>query len=190
MKSFLLLLLTLAFSSCLTVEKIQRNCDKFAQVCVTDRETNTVIEYRDTTIYIDRIIKVPVPMFTDSVRIRDSVNVITVINETTNEKEQYCELSPIHREVGLIGVDAWVNHSVIEIYAYLLDSTILVPYKDSVVAQNQVTTTTTENNIKLPHEKYKTWFTRFCTWWFFITIIGGILLGLWKFGIILTRLRP
>jgi len=61
MKNLLLILLISVLSaSCLTVKKIEKNCDLFAAVCVTEKETDTVIriiekteiEYRDTIIYV------------------------------------------------------------------------------------------------------------------------------------------
>ena len=62
MKYLTIILIGLLSVSCLTVKRIEKNCDKFAAVCITETEketettteTTTEIEYRDTTgaIYI------------------------------------------------------------------------------------------------------------------------------------------
>ncbi len=60
MKCLFILLIGLLSVSCLTVKRIEKNCDKFAAVCITETETNTEtnteitteIEYRDTTIIV------------------------------------------------------------------------------------------------------------------------------------------
>ena len=61
MKTITIILACLFCTSCLTVRKIEKNCDLFTKVCVTevqkDTVTKTVIKtevvYRDTTIYIN-----------------------------------------------------------------------------------------------------------------------------------------
>jgi len=61
MKTLSIILITLLSVSCLTVKRIEKNCEKFEKVCVTEIETKTdtiiktktVIRYRDTTIYIE-----------------------------------------------------------------------------------------------------------------------------------------
>jgi len=65
MKNILLLLIGLLSVSCLTVRRIEKNCDKFAAVCVTEKETETdtntttttETEYGDTTatVYIPEV---------------------------------------------------------------------------------------------------------------------------------------
>jgi len=61
MKTLSIILITLLSVSCLTVKRIEKNCEKFEKVCVTEIETQTdtiiktktVIRYRDTTLYIE-----------------------------------------------------------------------------------------------------------------------------------------
>ena len=61
MKTIVFISSVLFLTSCLTVRKIERNCEKFEKVCVTETETQTdtiiktktVIKYRDTTLYIE-----------------------------------------------------------------------------------------------------------------------------------------
>lgn len=44
------------FSSCLTVRRIERNCDKFAKVCLTEKDT-IIITKEVETIYRDTIVE-------------------------------------------------------------------------------------------------------------------------------------
>ncbi len=120
MKNIIIFLLLFSFTSCLTIGRIERNCDKFAQICVTDVEKKIVI--RDTTIYKDRIIEVVLP--------KDTVEVIKTV---TVREDNLAYLPEVHKEFGLIGVDASVYRSVLKIVAYLTDSTILQPIHDTIV---------------------------------------------------------
>ncbi len=60
MKYSAFILIGLLSVSCLTVKRIEKNCDDFAKVCITESETETEtttettteIEYRDTTILV------------------------------------------------------------------------------------------------------------------------------------------
>ena len=47
----ILYLFPVLFSSCLTVQKIEKNCDKFAQICITDNAETTEIS---DTIWITK----------------------------------------------------------------------------------------------------------------------------------------
>ncbi len=60
MKYLAIILIGLISVSCLTVKRIEKHCDDFAKVCITETETSTEtnteiiteIEYRDTTIIV------------------------------------------------------------------------------------------------------------------------------------------
>ena len=60
MKTITIILIGLISVSCLTVKRIEKHCDDFAKVCITETETSTEtnteiiteIEYRDTTIIV------------------------------------------------------------------------------------------------------------------------------------------
>lgn len=161
------------FSSCLTVNRIQRNCDKFAQICVTDKKTE--IHYRDTTIYVekpiyvDKIIEVPIPGYKDSLIIRDSVRII----------DGYAEMRSIHKEQGIIGVEASVYRSEFLVNVFLLDSTILYNYIDTLVfadslrIYNAIREKTTEDTVVI-QKKYIPGFYKFTFWIFIIIIVGAV----------------
>ena len=124
MKKIIFALVLLAsLSSCLTVNQIKKNCDKFSAICVTNVET--VVEYRDTTIYINDTITVVLP-------VHDTTKII----EHVILKNGRADMKPITKEFGLIGVKAWVNNSVLNAWGFLLDSTILQPVHDTIILDN------------------------------------------------------
>lgn len=163
------LLLTVLFNtSCLTVGMIERNCDKFAQVCVADSEVVHSIVYRDTTVIIHDTISVTLPA--DTVTICDTVTI-------TKEGAQ---LKPVQKTNGIITTDAWVTNSILHINSWLNDSTILVPYADSVTVKTKNTTTVNTKYIELPPERFIPKFYKF-TFWFFISIlVAGVVFILLK----------
>jgi len=151
------LLLIFILPSCLTVKKIERNCDKFAKVCVTS--TETVTKYRDTTFYIDRIVKVPLPR--DTVRIIDTVRVIN----------NQCYLRLRHKTFGVVWVSAEVANSILSVRAGLIDSTILVPVKDTIYIDNAIQTTTTSNTVVV-EKRHIPKFYKFTFWAVMVQLIA------------------
>jgi hypothetical protein len=128
-----------ALSSCLTVDKIHRNCAKFAQICATGSETITI--KKDTTIFRNDTIFFELP--SDTVKLTDTIKVI-------NNK---AFLRPVNKEFGLIGVTAWANFNVLNVNAWLRDSTILIPHRDTVFLPGAITTTTATNTVTV-REKF------------------------------------
>lgn len=178
---FFALALVFAFSlpSCLTVRRIERNCDKFAKVCVTETVVETV--YRDTTIFRTDTIRVPLP-FRDTVKITDTVRIFNNL----------AYLPTVRKQFGLIGVDAGVNHSILRVNAWLTDSTILHPLRDTIIINDAISNSTTTNTITLPPEKYVPKFYKFTFW---IFIIQLALLAIWtiikfKAGNLIDKLLP
>lgn len=181
MKSYvsLLCLMWLINSSCLTYQRIQRNCDKFAKVCVSGSTSKT--STRDTTIfvekplYIDTIIYIPIPGYRDSIRIRDSVRIV----------DGYAFMKSVHKQQGIIAVDASIYKSELSIIAYLTDSSILYNYidtlnfQDSIRIYNAIKETATTSTVIIK-EKYIPWFYKFTFWVFIIAVIYGIVLVAWS----------
>ena len=137
-KIFVLSLATMLFSSCLTIKRIERNCDKFAAICVTEKETVTV--YRDSTIYRTDTIRVPLP-YQDTVKITDTVRIVNNL----------AYLPTIHKRFGLIGVDAGVNRSVIDVNAYLTDSTILHTHRDTILLEKVIKEESVTQTVPVKH---------------------------------------
>jgi hypothetical protein len=181
MKKLLILIIGSAWllSGCLTVGRIQRNCDKFAAVCVQESNTETV--FRDTTIFVREPVFVPVPGFKDSLRIRDSMNIIPVFEPQTNKTTHYAEMEPVHEEFGLIGVDAWVKFSKIGIDAYLTDSAIWYNYEKSLKINNAIREKTTTNTVVLPPERYVPRFHKFTFWLFWAEMAVVVLFFVLRF---------
>lgn len=162
--SFYLLLFTfyfLLFPSCLTVNRIQRNCDKFAQICITDKHTE--IRYRDTVIFRIDTLRVPLP-FRDTVKITDTVRIFNNL----------AFLPTVHRRFGLIGVDAGVSRSLLTVNAYLTDSTILFAHRDTILIENAIKEQTQTNTVVV-EKKYIPGFYKFTFWVFILLIViaGG-----------------
>lgn len=163
MKTRILLLtaLVVVSSSCLTVDRIQRNCDKFAKICTVGTVTKTV--YRDTTIFLTDTIKIKLPA--DTVRITDTVRIVNNL----------AYLPTIYKSFGLIGVKAGVNRSVLSVTAWLKDSTILQAHSDTVTIKNAIRETGTTTTLEPVIVEVIPGFYRF-TFWFFIILVSGCLL--------------
>lgn len=89
MKYLAIILIGLLSVSCMTVKRIEKNCDLFAKVCITETETETEIttetkteiEYRDTTIYIEipgkEVIK-EIPVYIEKGIVNSGLSVLNV----------------------------------------------------------------------------------------------------------------
>lgn len=157
-KLLLLAALALVFTSCLTVGRIERNCDKFAQICTTDKET--LIEYRDTTIYRTDTFFVPLP-------VRDTV----FMTDTVTIKNGMAFLPTRHFERGIIGMDIGVSYSRIKASAYLTDSTILFPVRDTIFIKDAFTSSSTTQTVQIV-KKVVPKFYKFTLWFFIITVLA------------------
>jgi len=143
--------------------------------CKTPQIASTVTEtkWRDTVIYVekkvyvDKIIEVPVPGHTDTLKLTNWVYV--------DNNQAY--MKSIHKEQGIIGVDASIYRSIFNINAYLLDSTILYNYQDtltladSIKIADAIREKTSTSTVILPPEKYVPWYYKFTFWYFIITVV-------------------
>lgn len=156
-KILILVLIVLLSSSCLTVKRIQRNCDKFAAVCLTEVDKETVIKWKDSIVFLDR--PVPIKLPPDTVEIRDTIPCNEMIN-----------LGPRTVENGLVGATAQVRDNILDVSAYLTDSIYIGRLQDSIRILNaikQKTVTETKTNTI----KEDTGFGKFAKKWFWGTII-------------------
>lgn len=165
------------FSSCLTVKKIERNCDKFAKVCVTP--VSTVVEYRDTTIYRADTLYYQLPPDT-----------IHVVEKVTIENGQAI-IRPIKKVNGIVWASAWINNNWLNVTAGLVDSTILIPHRDTIYLKGALQTKTSTQTITI-EKKYIPKFYKFTFWvvivqlvaffWFIVFEVIGInrIKGLFK----------
>lgn len=165
MKNVIIILLLFSFTSCMTTKRIKRHCPEFLQICVVEKEIVKEIIYRDTTIYKIDTIRVPLPVH-DTVRLVDTVTV---------REDGLVYLPTVHKEFGLIGVDASVHRSILKIYAYLTDSTILYIEPDTIKLEKAIKVEITKetNYVKVVLNGYK-WALGICV--FLLAIgIGGFI---------------
>lgn len=134
MRNVIIVLLLFFLSSCMTVKRIKKNCDKFVPICVVEKEVVTTISYRDTIIYKLDTVFVPLPKDT-----------VTLIKTVTVREDNLAYLAEVHKEFGLIGVDASVYRSILRVNAYLNDSTILYVEPDTVYLEKAIKIELTED---------------------------------------------
>lgn len=144
-------------TSCMTVGRIERNCGKFQKICSTDTKIWTV--YHDTTIYRHDTVYFKLPP--DTVKLRDTV---TITNNLAYMQKR-------HQEFGLIGVDAWINRSVLKVNAYLNDSTILQERQDTIFIPGAIKEKTIKQTIPV---KYIPAFYKFTFYIFWIALVAAL----------------
>lgn len=176
MKNLIYILILLGLTNCMTVRQIENNCDKFLKVCVT--ETEKEIVYRDTTIYRNDTISIKLPNDT-----------VTVTETVTIREDNLAYLPTIHKEFGLIGVDAGVYRSVMRVTAYFVDSTFLYPVKDTIYLEKVIREESITRTVPV---KFVPGFYKFTFYLFLIGIvfvIGWLLFKKYNLWNILKNIR-
>ena len=149
------------FSSCLTVKRVERNCDLFAKICGTG--TTTEIRYKDTTIFIDRIVPVYLPRDTAHLQGQLTIDTLgaqmqqTIINE------------------GLMTITARVKDSKLTASGYFNRDSIVANIRDSILIKNAIRQSSSKMTVTI-REKYIPGFYHF-TFWF--AIIAWTCLLIW-----------
>lgn len=169
MKTINFLMICLLLTSCLTAKRIQRNCDKFAQICVT--ESVTKIEYRDTTIYIDKIVEVQLP--SDTVKIVDTLYV----------KDNKCFLPYTYKQFGNVWASAKVDNSIMNLKAGYVQEIIQVQVHDTIYIDKAITNTTTDNTVTVV-ERYIPKVYKWAFWILLTEVILATLYFLNLFGVL------
>lgn len=141
LKFIIFTFLILNLTSCLTVGRIKRNCDKFATVCVTATETQTV--YRDTTVYIHDTIRFNLPA--DTVKLTDTIRIIN----------NRAYLPPVYKRFGLVWASAKVVNNVLDLQAGLTKTELLKPVHDTIyiekaIQEKKITNTVTVTKKHIP----------------------------------------
>lgn len=129
-----------------------------------EKETGTSIEYRDTTIWRDSLIRVPIPLEKDQV--------IANLGDTSRLE------TSVATSVAFIGKDGLLHHSL-ENKRGTLDTVVKIP---SRMIWTSITNTSRETITKeVKVEKELTWWQKFrigAFWW----LLGAVvLLLLWTF---------
>lgn len=172
LKIILLLAVAYMATSCLTVDRIKRNCDTFAKVCIAETVKETV--YRDTTIYLTDTVAIKMPA--DTVTIKDTVTIYNGL----------AWLPTVYREFGLVWVKAGVDASVLNVAAGIIDSTLLKPVTDTVIIKEAIKEQTTTNTPKPIEVKYIPKFYKFTfrVFWVLIVVFMGWVIIKGKYRIV------
>jgi hypothetical protein len=157
-------------------------------------EVRTETKWRDTTIYvkipvyIDKVIEVPLPVH-DTLKIVEKVFI---------DKDGYATMKFLHKEKGIIGADLSIYKGVFSANLYLMDSTILYRYKDTLSLEDSVriynaireSSTTTTNTVIIPPERYVPKFFKFTLWFFILSVLvyAGIIVWKIKGGVYLKKI--
>ena len=156
-----ILLVGFLFSSCMTVKRVERNCDLFAKICGTG--TTTEIRYKDTTIFINR--DVPVYLPRDTAHLQGQLTIDTLGAQMQRR---------IFKE-GLITITARVKDSKLTAIGYFNRDSIVANIRDSILIKNAIRQSNSKTMVTI-REKYIPGFYRF-TFWF--AIIAWTCLLIW-----------
>ncbi len=138
MKYLIFLFFIAMLPGCMTVNRIKRNCDKFAQICVTS--STTEVHYRDTII---RLAPIQARLPESNIIISSTLRVINGIVDMPKTIEKN----------GLITTEVSITNNQLFIRSYLNDSTIMVK-PEPVVIHDAIRDEKNTNYITLPPERY------------------------------------
>ena len=186
MKTIIIILISLLSVSCMTVKRIERNCDLFAKVCITEtetetettKETETEIEYRDTTI----IVYIPEEKVKDKIPVRI---------EDENKKPVPIKKEYVNSELSILQVPFAISYAQV-INSKLSHELVQTDTTFRVKLENALKVVKTqEKQIKVLKEKYvvpvkeNSPFAKFTIKWFF----GSLLLIFAVIGILFFKYK-
>jgi hypothetical protein len=149
------------FSSCMTARRIERNCDLFSKVCGSG--TTTEIKYRDTTIYVERLVPVLLPQ--DTAKATGQI-VITAGG---------AQMPPVVVKKGIVTVRAEVRDSKLIAYAYINRDSLVMTIRDSILLKNAISQSASKTTLAPIRVKYIPVFYKITFWMMIAEIIGLIL---------------
>lgn len=117
-KGLFLVSFGLFLTSCLTVGKIERNCDKFMLVC--GQRVDVRIQYRDTVVPLEKNLNIQLP-----------VSHIDVSGELKYDPQKRLDMS-IKETDGIITTELRLKGDDYHLKSYLNDSSIQYKYRDSI----------------------------------------------------------
>lgn len=133
-KGVLVLGIALSFTSCLTVGKIERNCDKFLLVC--GQQVSVRTQYRDTVVPLEKNLNIQLP-----------VSHIDVSGELKYDPQKRLKMH-VRETNGIISTEMTLNGDHYRLNSYLNDSSIQYKYKDSIKIER--VTTFKERVVEVP----------------------------------------
>ena len=166
-----ILLIGILFSSCLTVRRVERNCDLFAKICGTG--TTTEIQYKDTTIFINR--DVPVYFPRDTTYLQGQVTIDTL----------GAQMQPAIINYGMVTITAKIKDSKLTASGYLNRDSLVANIRDSILIKNAIRQSSSKTTVTI-REKYIPGFFQFTFWfaiieWAALLIFGAIKILRMKF---------
>ena len=173
MKQISLILICLLSVSCMTVKRIEQNCDKFEQICTTGNTDTVRIENTVVVTERDTIINFYFP--------RDTVYLETPMKKLppkVDPKLLNTDLS--YLESGLAWSTAQVVDGVLKHYLESGDTTIRIQLDNAL---KTITTLRTElrSSTKVITIKENTKFAKFAIKWFVVSLVVIILILGWLF---------
>jgi len=166
-----ILLVGILFSSCLTVKRVERNCDLFAKICGTG--TTTEIQYKDTTIFINR--DVPVYLPRDTTYLQGQVTIDSL----------GAQMQPTTINKGMVTITARIKNSKLTASGNINRDSIVANIRDSILIKNAIRHSNSKTIVTIS-EKYIPGFYRFTFWftiieWAALLIFGAIKILKMKF---------
>lgn len=165
LKILLLSILTITFMSCMTDRQIIKNRDHILTVL----EVKSNIVYKDTTIYKDRIVNVPLPR--DTARIDQAI----IYDKSKGEVK---DMPAVSVKNGLAGATAWIDKEGLHVRAFLTAEVTPVLVHDTIKLPGAIKETVTTYPVKVdvPHG----WYTKLALWVFSIQLILVLVFVAWK----------
>ena len=178
MKIIAIILISLLSVSCLTVKRIEKNCDKFAAVCITETETNTETKTEIITEIEDRDTSATIHIPEEKVRDKIPVKIEDENKKPVPVKKEYVnsELSvlkvPFARSTAQV-VNSRLVHELVQ-----TDTLLFIKWKNGIKTIKRQ-----EKVIKVLSEKYiveievNSPFAKFTIKWFIGSMVLIILTG-------------
>jgi len=175
MKTIAFILIGLLSVSCLTVKRIERNCDQFEKICTTGNVDTVYIE--NTIVVTERDTNINFYFPRDTVYIETPVSVPPKVDRgLVNSKLSYLE-------AGLAWSTAQVKSGVLEHYLESGDTIIQIRLDNALRTEKQLRTELRISQKIIP-VKENTQFAKFCIkvfWGVIIIVILGIVYLIFRF---------
>jgi len=168
MKTIACILVVLLSMSCMTVKRIERNCDKFEQICTTGSVDTVRIETHTETILQDTVIDFYFP--------RDTVYLETPLKRIPGRRVEWGLINSklSYLEAGLAWSTAEVESGVLKHYLESGD-TILQIQIDNGLKTIETLRTELKSSTKYIPIKENTPFAKFCIKVFWVVVIIVVL---------------
>lgn len=173
MRITIAIVLLVLLSSCLTVRRIERNCELFARVCGTNTESTTI--YKDTTIVVDRVVPVFLP--------RDTARVAGLVNLTNSG----VQMPKMTAQSGIVTIMAEVKDSQLTATGYINRDSILNKFRDSLLINKAIRESTTKMSTVIVDKEVPKIF-KIALWIVILEIVALVLYLLVSFSLVKVKI--